>query len=272
MMPVCSAAKAGERGFALLIVLWSLVLISLLTAQILASGRTAVVLAGNIRAGAQARASADGAVNEALLHLFSSGADHWPPDGNVHRLNSASGPVDVRIRLLDDKINPNLASSALLAGLFQACGATSSQAFQLAGAVIQWRSQAVSRQAEQAALETYKQAGLPFGPPGRAFVNLGALADVVGMPPALLARAAPHMSLYQPGDPDATQADAVVRQALTLSGQPGAKDDVYDATPPVISIEAEIAGPGKLAVRRNAIIRIAADGEPYQFLSLTDGD
>ena len=48
-----------ERGFALLVVLWSLVLLGLLLAQVMAAGRSAVALAGNLRAASVARAAAD---------------------------------------------------------------------------------------------------------------------------------------------------------------------------------------------------------------------
>lgn len=263
---------SGDRGFALLVVLWSLVLISLLTMQILASGRTSVLLAQNVQAGAQARARADGAINEALFHLLSNGAAHWPPDGATHILSTAGGPVSIQIRLLDSQINPNLASASLIAGLFQVCGATKTQAYQLADAAIQWRSLAVSQKAEQTALAKYKQAGLAFGPPGHAFGNLAELANVIGMPSALLACATPHMSLYQPGDPDAAHADATIRQALALSGQPGAKSNVYAAMPPVVMIEADTYASNKLAIYRTAFIGIASGGVPYQFLSLSDND
>jgi general secretion pathway protein K len=263
---------SGERGYALLVVLWSLVLISLLTAQVLASGRGAVALANNLRAGAEARARADGAINQAIFHLLADGTAHWAPDGSVHVLARGDEPISVRIRLLDDKINPNLASIALLAGLFQSCGAAKAQAYQLANAVIQWRSQAVSQSAEAAALASYKRANLPYGPPGRPFGTLDDLANVMGMPPGLLAAALPHMSLYQLSDPDAKSADAVVRQALRLSGQPGSSSRVYDGTPPIVAIEASVAGPGKSVLRRDAIVSIATGGRPYQFLALGDGE
>jgi general secretion pathway protein K len=261
----------GERGFALLIVLWSLVLISLLTMQILAAGRTAAAVADQVRAGAQARARADGAINEALFHLLASGSSHWPPDGTRHILGTADAPVTVKISILNNKINPNLASTGLLAGLFQACGATGAQALQLANSIIEWRSLAISEQAEQAALAKYRQAGLRYGPPGHVFNDLGELAYVIGMPPAQLACATPHMNLYQANDPDPKYSDPVVRQALALSGQPGSNSAVYDGTPPVVSIEADVHGPGKTAARRAAIVSIATNGQPYQFLALGNG-
>jgi hypothetical protein len=86
----------------------------------------------------------------------------------------------------------------------------------------------------------------------------------------LLAQAMPHMSLYQQVDPDPDDSDAVVRQALVLSGQSGSNSHVYDGTPPVIVVRVEVDGPGRAAARREAIIGIGTGGKPYQFLSLVD--
>lgn len=252
---------ARDRGFALLVVLWSLVLIALLTTQILASGRSALRLAANLRDAAVAQASADGAINQALLHEISSGPDHWTPDGTAHQLG---GGITVRITDLASRINPNLASTALLTGLFQACGASQDQALQIANAIIAWRSQAVSQTAAQALQAAYKQAGKPYGPPYRNFADLSELGDVMGMTPALLAAALPHMDLYQSGDPDPSQADPVVRQALSLSGQAGSSASVYSGTNLVVSIEAQWGG-----LHRKAIVSIASTSR-FQFLALTD--
>jgi general secretion pathway protein K len=263
-----------DRGFALLVVLWSLVLISLLTTQILASSRTAVTLAANISAAAQARARADGAINQAIFHLLATGAGHWPPDGSIHVLAEDGGEtLSVRIRVLDDKINPNLASAGLLGGLFQASGATSTQAVQLANAVVQWRSLAVSKQAMQATRAAYQRAGLHYGPAAHPFDDLSELADVIGMPPALFAAATPHMSLYQTCAPDPAHADLAVRRALALSGEPGSPNVAENGSLSPVSIESQVDGPGKLTVRRDAIVSIngVLAPAPFQFLALADG-
>lgn len=262
----------GERGFALLIVLWSLVLIGLLITQVLATGRTATVLAYNLRAAAVARAGADGAINEAAFHVLSYGPDHWAPDGTPHLLVYGGLSIDVRVQSLGGKINPNLASTGLLAGLFQAAGAAPGQAAQLANAIIAWRSPAVSKHDTQALLAAYRRAGMRYGPPGKGFADLSELADVIGMPPHLLAAALPHMSLYQSGDPDPALADAQVRRALALAGQAGASGNAYDGTSPVVCIEADAEGPGDLTVHRRAIVSLpGADAAvPFRFLSFTD--
>jgi general secretion pathway protein K len=263
-----------DKGFALLVVLWSLVLIGLLTTQILASGRTAMGLATNLRDAATARARADGAINVAIFHLLLPGANQWPADGNTHVLGTGAVTLTVRIDSLAGKINPNLASTALLAGLFQATGTPQAQARQLAAGIISWRSPAATKADTQTLLAAYKRANLSYGPPGRPFGDPSDLANVIGMTPAVLANAMPYISLYQSGDPDPSQASAVVRRALALSGQSGSGGSGYEGNFQVVSISAEAAGPGKLAVYRTAIVSMTgANGTvPFQMLALTDGN
>lgn len=262
-----------DRGFALLVVLWSLVLIALLTTQILAAGRTALHLAGNMRDAAMARASADGAINEAVFHLIATGPDQWQSDDTPHVLIVGGMKVTVRVENLASKINPNLASTGLLAGLFQALGSSSGQAQVLANAIIAWRSPAASVQETQARIAAYKSAGLVYGPPSHGFTDIGEMAYVIGMPQALLAAARPHLSLYQSGDPDPAVADPIVRRALAISGQAGSSSTELENGFPVASITAEADGRAGFAVRRNAIVSIAGAGAPvpYQFLAFTDG-
>ena len=124
----------------------------------------------------------------------------------------------------------------------------------------------------KARLPAYRHAGLSYGPPGHNFADLSELGYVVGMPPALLARAVPDMSLYQSGDPDPKLADAEVRKALVLSSQAGSKSNVYEGNSPVVSITAEFDGPGSLDMRRYAMVSIAwANAKPpFQVLALSD--
>ena len=262
-----------NKGFALLIVLWSLVLIGLLTTQIIASGRTAMLLAGNLREAAQARAAADGAINEAIYHLIVSGADNWQADGTVHVLQDGGIPIAVRVDSLAGEINPNLASTGLLAGLFQAVGASPGQAREIAGAIIQWRTPPLNKQDAKARIAEYRQMGLPYAPPGHDLSDLSELADIAYMPPALLASAMPYLNLYQSGDPDPAKAAPKVRQALALSGQTGTNANVYTGTSPVVSIQAVAGIKGRFAVRRNAIVSVIGQNgsSPFKILSLADG-
>ncbi len=254
--------RTRDRGFALLIVLWSLVLLGLLISELAASGRSAVRLAANLRAGAAASAQADGAIYEAIYHSLSQGGEHWAADGVAHQL--AGGTV--RVESLGGRINPNLASTPLLAGLMLACGAQPDAAQQLANAIIAWRAPALTKQAAAALHESYQRAGMAYAPPGKPFADLSELADVLGMSPPLLRCALPEMSLYQSGDPDAAQADALVRRALTLSGQGNVAG--YSGSFPVAAITAET----KSGVRRYAIVSLQGADAPVPFKLLAMGD
>lgn len=244
-----------ERGFALLIVLWSLVLIGLLIAQLTASGRSAVRLAANLRAGAAASAQADGAIYEAIYHSLSQGGDHWAADDALHALAG----VSVQVESLAGKVNPNLASTPLLAGLMQACGAQPDAAKQLADAIIVWRSEAPTKQAATALREVYQRAGMTYAPPAQPFADISELGDVLGISPLLLACALPEMSLYQSGDPAPAQADAIVKRALTLSGQGSVAG--YSGSFPVVAIAAETTA----GVRRHAIVSLQGADAPVPF-------
>ena len=61
-------ARSSPGGFALLIVLWSVVLLALLATGITAAGRSQTQLAGNVRRAAAAEAAADGGIYAAAFH------------------------------------------------------------------------------------------------------------------------------------------------------------------------------------------------------------
>jgi general secretion pathway protein K len=260
-----------ERGFALLVVLWSLVLLGLLLTQVMSSGRTALALATNLRAASEERAAADGAIQEATFHVLADGVQYWAPNSVPHRIIVGGFPVDVRIGTLDGKINPNLVSAPLLAGLMQAVGASPDQADSLANAIVAWRTPPSSANTKAALLAAYHQAGLVYGPPGRPFADLGELGAVIGMTPDLLAKLTPHLSLYPTGDPQTTFADPTVRKALSLAaqGEPGGD---ADAGPSVIAITARVQGAGAFTLTREAIVSVTVAGSfPPFHLFAEDG-
>lgn len=263
--------RQRDRGFALLIVLWSLVLVSLILSQVLASGRSAMVLAMTGRDTAMGRAAADGAIAAAVFHLLNHDSG-WSAGGSAQVLSVGASAVTVSVRNLATRINPNLASTALLAGLFQAAGLATQQSTTLAQAVTAWRSAAATSTEAAARIADYRRAGLAFAPSGKPFQDISELGHVMGMTPGLLAAITPVLSLYQSGDPDPVVAPPLVREALKRAGQAGAQSGQFDGNFPVFAIEAEARGPGRTLVRRVAVVSLPADQAktPYRILALTD--
>jgi type II secretory pathway component PulK len=91
-------AAARSRGFALLIVLWTLVLIAFVVAQVTAAGRTEIRIAGNLAANAAAQAAADGAIYEAIFHLADPRPEQrWALDGSEHALRIGQSRITLRL-------------------------------------------------------------------------------------------------------------------------------------------------------------------------------
>lgn len=258
-----------EEGFALLIVMWSLVFLSLLCSQIVYSGRIALLLAGNVYDQNRAEAEADGTIYEALFRLSLKNGDHWTVDGTQHLIRGNHMVVTVQMSTLNNKINPNLASVRLLDCLFLALGANPDRALQIANSIVEWRTPAENAQVRQARFIKYRDAGLQYGPPGHAFTNVNDLADVLGMQPVLLTRALPHLSLLQLTDPVAAKADDAVREALALSGPSNADVNSNVDASSVIEITAVAIMTGHLYVRRTAYVSINDQGNVFSYTIIT---
>jgi len=124
-----------NKGFALLVVLWTLALIGFIVAHITASGRTEIRIANNLVANAVALAAADGAIYEAMFNLSDPRPDQrWPVDGGPREL--LIGHTQVTLRLANEAwwINPNSAPPALVEALLRVAGSDAETPRRLASA------------------------------------------------------------------------------------------------------------------------------------------
>src|SRR5437764_15337752 len=139
MPQLLSAPARGQRGFALLIVLWMLVLIAFITAHVTAAGRTEIRIAGNLAANAAAQAAADGAIYQAIFNLADPRPERgWALDRAAHEIEIGRSRVTLRLEDEDGKVNPSLASTALLEALLRVVGADPGTAAGLAAAIAEW--------------------------------------------------------------------------------------------------------------------------------------
>ena len=245
----------GERpkGFALIIVLWTLVLLTLLATQITGTGRSEVRLAANLRGAAVAQAAADGVVYEAIQLLLASPAGPWPPDPGPRAERRPGADAVIRLGSEDGKFDLNSTPAEVLEALLRAVGVDGNQAQTLASDIVLWRFPS-ARATER--VRSYQQAGLDYGPPGTPFQTLSELLLVLGMTRDIYDRLRPHVTVFHEGDVDSRAADPVVRGVLSSLGAvvptgPG------PARPGRIAvIDAEVAADGGSRASRRAIVRI----------------
>ena len=260
------AAPARESGFALLIVLWSLVLITLIVTQVTAAGRSEALLTVNLRRAAALRAETDGAVNLAIFNLLDP-ASGWTADGSTHRTRLADGTVAIRITDEFGKINPSLASPAVLSALLRAVGEGADQSDELAANIVQWRYPTADDAASGAKAQRYRAAGKDYAPPNASFQSIGEVGLVLGITPELLARLSPHLTLYTDTDPDARRADPVVARALALAGTAPPTGPLPPAR--VVTVVAAAVADTGARFTRQAVVSLGADraGRPFRIVA-----
>ena len=240
-----------ERGFALLLVLWGLVLLSLIVTGMASAGRVEAQLTFNLRAAAEAEVVADGAVYQAVLGLLRGEGE------GASELRLPDATVALLVADESGKVNPNAAEPELLAALLRALDADARTADGVAAAIADWRFPGDAARPGGARLREYRAAGRDYGPPGAPFRSLDELGLVLGMTPALLARALPHLSLYAGAEPDLAAADPVVRRAVrALTGVPPPAQRQAPDRPRTVTIVADAVRDGGGRFTRRAVVAL----------------
>ena len=242
----------GESGFALLIVLWTLVLISLLLVMVAASAPDAQ-LATNLRGAAELEAAADAAIHTAIFNLMQAGG--FTTGNQVPAVRLPGAAIRVEVVSQAGLVNPNVASPELMRALLLRLGANARMADSVASAIADWRTPGVGPRPNGAKAPQYRNAGLGYGPPGAPFETLSELRDVLGMTPALLAALTPHLTLYWDSDPVSDFAQPIVRAALR---DVGITRRAGQGNSQVVRITADVNRADGTRATRQAFIRLGA--------------
>jgi general secretion pathway protein K len=267
-------SRRGSGGFALIIVLWTLVLIAFITAHLVATGRTEIHIAGNLADNAGAGAAADGAISQTIFDLLAPDRrQRRRLDGAAHTLEIGDCRVTVRVYDEAGRINPNLASPALLEALLRVTGTAPENARRLAVAIDEWVGASGAARTQAALTAEYRAAGRDYAPLAEPLETIGELRRVLGMTPTLFAAIAPHLSLFAPAVPILQDADPIVRAAVAaitksdpgqLAATPAQPDDF------TARIQAIAQGPGNARAARLAIVRILPASGRYTTLAWGD--
>jgi general secretion pathway protein K len=209
------ASATSEHGFVLVAVLWIVAALSALaiifsvylsnSAQALAVNDTAL----------QAEALVSASVELTAYQLSLSGENTRPFQGSFHyRLDNA----DIVVSFVSEaaRIDLNLAPKELLANLLSGLGADPEKAAQYADRIIGWRTPPKGDPAEDE-VSLYRAAGLAYPPRQAPFAHVNELALVLGLPPALVDRALPFVTVFS-GLP---KVNALVAPPEVIAALPG---------------------------------------------------
>lgn len=270
-MRAASTARE-EHGFALLLVLWALIAISLIITRLLSAGQQEAQLAYNLREAALAETIADSAVQDSIYHLLTNPQPSAASE--PHLLPMPGGFARIDLREAAGMINPNIAPAPLLSALLQSCGASPDSATHLTHAIIDWRSPANDM---RPITNAYRSAGLDYAPQGQAFRSSDEVRLVLGMSQGLADCVVPQLSVYADQEtPQPGLASPLVRAALVRMMRDTGQ--AIEAAPPdphgtrVVQITAEGESRGARYIR-TAVVRLGGNdpATPYRILTWQDG-
>jgi general secretion pathway protein K len=273
--------ESGEQGFALVLVLWTFLLLAVLVGSLLLEARTSRTVAATGAEHLRARLIVDGAINRAIMALLDARDPlRLPLDGAVQSIQLFGQKIALRTESEAGKVNLNAAPLNLLAALFAGQGVAPAETGLLAARVATWRARSVGT-ARSEAIAAYQDAGRPYGPRFAPFRSVGELRLVLGMTDALQAAVAPLTTVWSgDGSVDRSVAGEALLRVLETNGDAlaasqraararGAAAGAHRpaAVGEAVTIAAELETPD-FALERVAVIQVAGDRrEPYRVLA-----
>jgi general secretion pathway protein K len=213
---ICTAPPArrgSQDGFIVVAVLWILGALAALASVYAIYVVDTATAFGVHDDRLQAEAMVSAGV-ELTAYQVTAAAEARPTRGEfAFRLGRATVAVEFRSEAA--RIDLNVAPKALLSGLFVALGARSDSAEGYADRIIGWRTPAPEGQDPEAS--AYLTAGLRYPPRGAPFPHVGELWLVLGLPPVLVERALPFVTVYS-GLPQINIMDAAPEVIAALPG------------------------------------------------------
>lgn len=280
-------SAAGQRGVALLLVLWACTLLAILLGGYAALARTEGLQARYEFAQTQAHYAAEAGLMRAVYGLQSSQPkQRWVGDGRIYAFRYDNATVTVRAIDEGGKVDLNAASPEVLSGLFRATGLKPAEALALADHVVDWRNPVSLQGESDSQRAAYLAAGRDYGPRNGPFASVEELQMVLGMTPALYRLVTPAVTIWAGNaSPDPNTAPPLalaaipgmtpqqqnVVQAARLKNANDPSLVLNNGTTHSIRSEATLAD-GTRAILRATIRLQAGQAQPYAVLRWQEGE
>jgi general secretion pathway protein K len=287
------ASLRRRDGFIIVAVLWILLMLATLaTIYSVYVGKSALALTAN-DAGLETELLASAGLELTAYQLLSAEQEQRPTHGQF-RVRLGRANLTVTFVSEAARIDLNEAPKPLLAGLFVVLGARGPDADRYADRIVGWRTEPKAA-AQNTEVSLYRAAGLSYLPRGALFAHVNELWLVQGLPPALVERALPFVTVYSgqaavdvldaapevlAALPDMTQdrLDNILNRRETMTSAPKAAADLLGSDDPAATTQSSKAfrvnvhikhDDGRIT-RSEAVILLGSDKVPYQVLSWRD--
>ena len=190
-------AAESPPGFALVVVLWMLTVLSFLAVSYSGAMRVETQVAANESASATARALAEAGIHFGILQLLAEdNPQERMADGRILAFPYAGTEIAVTLQDETGKVDLNAAPDTLITNLLVGAGLAEDDAKAQSARIIDWRDDNDERHPDGAEDSDYDNIGWPYPPKNAPFESIGELSRVLGMTPALAAILAPAVTVY----------------------------------------------------------------------------
>lgn len=261
-------ARKAPDGFIVVLVLWILsALVALVSIYAIYVRNTAIALSVNDDAIA-AEGLISAGVELAVYKIISAPKGARPTQGQVAFRMGKAGVI-AEYRAETARIDLNYAPKELLAGLFVALGEQPARAKQYVERIDGWRT-LPQKGAQDGEALLYRDAGLSYGPRGAAFAHVAELWLVLDLPPALVERALPYLTVFS-GRAEINPAIAAPEVVAALpdrqTATPGTTAEGGDSVRVTIRIDFDN---GRRRTAEAVVLMRGGGAEPYHVLSWAD--
>ena len=214
-----------ERGVALVLVLWVLVLLTVMAGSISLTQRSTLTMTINMKQERIGRALVDAGIEFMTMQLLKRQAptpeEKWPADGLLREWQFNDNIVRIAATPETARIDLNMATSELLDGLLESAGVDEETVPNIRDAILDWRDPDPNHRLNGAEDDDYEEAGLAYGARDANFMTVDELRQVLGMTNEIYSSIAPALTVHsRQRTVDPTMASERVLKAL-----PGMDDE-----------------------------------------------
>lgn len=257
--------RARQRGVALVLVLWMLVLLMVIAGSIATVQRNEVAMASAMLREREARAAID-AAHHYMLYLIRNRPPvpeeelEWKADGLLRHWTYQDQTLSIAASPENGRIDINMAPPEVLDKLFEEVGLDEETANPLRDAILDWKDPDDVKQLHGAEDPDYKASGLPYGARDARFETLDELLQVAGMTQQIYRKIQPALTVHS-GQRTINPIYAPALVIYALPGMDRATADQYIADrdqqlaqglPPAmpVGITGNYVSPGNLQIYR----------------------
>jgi general secretion pathway protein K len=262
---------AAQKGVALVLALWLVVLLSMLGSSHARNVRLDTKLALNQIESVKAAQLAQSGVNHAILELYVKDPQlQLRFDGTPYLVDYPDGTVRLSIRSASGLVDLNAATAEVLTSLMTLRGVEAEQGEALVDAILDWRYKDDLRRIAGAEDKDYRFAGKEYGAADTLFKSIEELRYVMGMTPAIFERLRPFLTLHS-GRDGVNLAYAPQELQAAFGGEEQEGEQLNPMTGPasfVYHINARGESHGGAVAVLEVVVNVSAGRDlPYRILS-----